>query len=190
MVDWVPIIETFTFHTAEAADDFCHALQNRVEKRQGMRAWENPEIKLLNAGAMLASVPVVEVSWGFWGMAGARNAEAELAVARALYAAADDAISRSPPDAVADAQSAECASAPSPRKCGRLIYAARFLIPRRQREDVLGDLFEDIAELENAGAGRWKIRLLVGWELKDLIWQRLSGLFKWLARITVALLFS
>lgn len=61
----------------------------------------------------------------------------------------------------------------------RLVSRAGWLIPRNQREQVIGDLLEDIADLRNQKISEWRIWLFVLWQLQCTACGRLLGLLGW-----------
>lgn len=67
----------------------------------------------------------------------------------------------------------------------RLLTGVSWLLPRRQREVILGDLLEDIVELRNTGCGRWRLRLFVCWQLGVAVAHRCAGPCAWLVKLIV-----
>lgn len=70
-------------------------------------------------------------------------------------------------------------------KAGRLsnwLRLASLLLPRHQRERVLGDLLEDIEELRATGVVAWRIWLFVHWQLLVCMPAKLWSALCWIVR--------
>ena len=59
------------------------------------------------------------------------------------------------------------------------LRAVGFLVPRRSRQALIGDLVEDVAEQRAAGYGEWRIRCTVCWQLFFAMRLHIAGLAAW-----------
>lgn len=53
---------------------------------------------------------------------------------------------------------------PADEHTDRMANRLGYLIPRKNRGDLMGDILEDVAEYREAGMGKWAIRFYVAWQ--------------------------
>lgn len=69
----------------------------------------------------------------------------------------------------------------SEEKTTELFRCLKFILPRKNREVITGDIWEDIVEQRSEGWEESRIRRYAMWQFSIILFERFKGVFRWVA---------